>query len=410
MDAETEEDMAKVLEGVRVLELGTFITGPAAGMFLADLGADVVKIERPGTGDPFRAFKGGLYSPHFQTYNRNKRSITLDTADADDLATLQELVRDADVFIQNFRPGTAERLGVGHDQLTRINPRLIYCSITGFGPDGPYRDRPSYDTVAQAASGFLGLLLHPENPRVIGPAIADAVTGFYAAYGILGALVERGRTGAGRKVEVSMLEAMCHFNLDSFTHYYSVGEVMGPYSRPKVSQSYAMECADGKWIALHLSSPEKFWTGLAEAIERPRLFDDPRFADRPARIEHQPDLIALMQPIFKTRTRNEWCQRLEEHGVPFSAIYQSDEALEDPQARHLELLVEAAHPTMGTFRTVRSPVSFDGERSLAVRPPPALGEHNDEVRAELARRQATPAADTVTPWTGTRGRQESSLR
>jgi len=385
--------MAGMLDGIRVLELGTFITGPAAGMFLADLGADVVKIERPETGDPFRAFRGGLYSPHYQTYNRNKRSITLDTKDEDDLGLLYELVRNGDVFIQNFKPGTAERLGVGHEQLAAINPSLVYCSITGFGPDGPARDRPSYDSVAQAASAFLGLLLNPENPRIIGPALADAVTGFYAAYGVLGALVERGRTGKGRKVEVSMLEAMCHFNLDAFTHYYSMGEIMGPYSRPQVSQSYAMECKDGKWIALHLSSPAKFWDGLAEAMERPNMFDDPRFADRHARIEHQEDLIAYMQPIFKERDRAEWCQRLEQRGVPFSPIYDASEALDDPQAKHLQLLVEAVHPTMGAFRTVRPPVSFDGARSLEVRPPPTLGEHNEEIRAELAARRRKLVAD-----------------
>jgi crotonobetainyl-CoA:carnitine CoA-transferase CaiB-like acyl-CoA transferase len=154
--------MTKVLEGVRVLEQGTFITGPAAGMLLGDLGADVVKIEQPGTGDPFRAFKGGLYSPHYQTYN---------TKDAQDLALFDALVRDADVYIQNFRPGAAERLNTGYERLREINPRLIYCAISGFGQTGPAANRPAYDSVAQAASGFLGLLINPENPRVVGPAI-----------------------------------------------------------------------------------------------------------------------------------------------------------------------------------------------------------------------------------------------
>ena len=180
--------MPNVLADVRVLELGTFITGPAAGMMLADLGADVIKIERPGSGDPFRAFKGGLYSPHYQTYNRNKRSITLDTTDEADLAILDGLVADADVFIQNFRPGVAERLNVGAERLQALNAELIYCALTGFGESGPDVDRPCYDSVAQAASGFLGLLVNPENPRVVGPAIADAMTGIYAALGVLGAL------------------------------------------------------------------------------------------------------------------------------------------------------------------------------------------------------------------------------
>ena len=180
--------MLKVLEDVRVLEMGTFITGPAAAMYLADMGADVIKVERPETGDPFRAFKGGLYSPHFQTYNRNKRSLTLDTKKAADTALLDALVKEADVFIQNFRPGVAEELNAGCERLQAINPRLIYCAISGFGKDGPAADRPAYDTVAQAASGWLRLLINPANPRVVGPAIADSMTGFYAAFGILGAL------------------------------------------------------------------------------------------------------------------------------------------------------------------------------------------------------------------------------
>jgi crotonobetainyl-CoA:carnitine CoA-transferase CaiB-like acyl-CoA transferase len=368
-----------VLKDVRVLEQGTFITGPACGMMLGDLGADVIKVEQPGTGDPFRAFKGGLYSPHFQTYNRNKRSITLNPKEPADRERLYQLVKTADVYIQNFRPGVAEQLGMGEQRLRELNPRLVYCSISGFGPTGPAAARPSYDTVAQAASGYLKLLVNPANPRVVGPAIADAVTGFYAAYGVLGALYERSRTGRGRKVEVSMLEAMAHWNLDAFTHYYSAGEVMGPFSRPRVSQSYVLECKDGKWIALHMSSPEKFWQGLANAIERPDLFQDPRFASREARIAHQEDIIALLSGIFAQRTRTEWCNRLLGEDVPHAPMYGTDEALQDPQAQHLQLLVSARHPTMGEFRTVRPPVTFDGERSLSVRPPPTLGEHNAEL-------------------------------
>ena len=229
--------MSGVLAGVRVLEHGTFITGPCAGMLLADLGADVVKVELPGAGDPFRAFKGGLYSPHFQTYNRNKRSIELDTRKADDREAFDRLVCEADVYIQNFRPGFAEEIGCGEERLRELNPQIVYCAISGWGRDGPSAARPSYDTVAQAASGFLRLLVNPANPRVVGPAIADAMTGFYAALGILGALVERGRStpaappGApgGRRVEVSMFEAMTHFNLDAYTHLFSEQEVMGPY-------------------------------------------------------------------------------------------------------------------------------------------------------------------------------------
>ncbi len=378
--------MARVLAGVRVVEHGTFITGPAAAMLLADLGADVIKVEQPA-GDPFRAFRGGTYSPHYQTYNRNKKSVTLDTRERGDLAHFERLVADADVYIQNFRPGVAEKLGAGEARLRELTPRLVYCAISGFGPDGPAAARPSYDTVAQAASGFLKLLINPANPRVVGPALADALTGFYAAYGILGALYERERLGGatrGRRVEVSMFEAMTHFNLDAFTHLFSEGEVMGPYSRPSVSQSYVLPCADGKWIALHMSSPPKFWTGLAQAIEKPDLFDDPRFATREARIASQEQLIELLSALFRTRDRAEWCRRLEALDVPYAPMYSTDEVPDDPQAQHLQLFVDAvhpAHPESGRWRTVRSPVSFDGERALEVTAPPLLGDHNAVLRS-----------------------------
>ena len=368
--------MTQVLKGLRVVEHGTFITGPAAAMVLADMGAEVVKVELPGTGDPFRAFKGGLYSPHYQTYNRNKHSVALDTRKDTDRETFDKLIEGADVYIQNFRPGFAEQIHAGEARLRALNERLVYCAISGFGQDGPAASRPSYDTVAQAASGYLRLLVNPANPRVVGPAIADAMTGYYAAFGILGALFERQATGHGRKVEVSMFEAMAHFNLDAFTHLFSVGEVMGPYSRPSVSQSYVLECACGGWIALHMSSPEKFWQGLAHAMERPDIFEDERFASRPGRIANQDALIELLGGIFKGRTRDDWCTRLVAQDVPHAPMYRTDEVPDDPQAQHLQLFVDTHHPVMGPSRTVRSPLSFDGERSLDVSPPPTLGEHN----------------------------------
>lgn len=374
--------MANVLAGVRVVEHGTFITGPAAAMLLADLGAEVIKVEQP-SGDPFRAFQGGSYSPHYQTYNRNKKSVRLDTRQADDRQRFEQLVAEADVYIQNFRPGVAERLGAGEARLRELNPRLIYCAISGFGADGPAAARPAYDTVAQAASGFLKLLINPANPRVVGPALADAITGFYAAYGILGALYERlkQQPERGRRVEVSMLEAMTHFNLDAFTHLFSEQEVMGPYSRPSVSQSYVLPCADERWIALHMSSPPKFWEGLAKAIERPTLFDDPKFATREARIRHQEDLIVLLTAAFRQQPRAEWCRRLEALDVPHAPMYDTDEVPQDPQAQHLQLFIDTEHPAGGRWTTVRSPVSYDGERALQVTAPPLLGDHDAALRS-----------------------------
>ncbi|MEN7538155.1 CaiB/BaiF CoA transferase family protein [Aurantiacibacter flavus] len=371
--------MAKPLHGIRVLDMGTFITGPACGMLLADLGAEVIKVEMPETGDPFRAFKGDLYSPHYQTYNRNKKSITLNTKTSEeDRKALDELVETADVFIQNFRPGVAERLFVDAARLQEINPRLVYVDISGFGNDGPWKDRPAFDTVSQAASGFLRLLVNPGNPRVVGPAIGDAVTGFYAAYGVLAALYEREKTGKGRRVETSMFEAMAHFNLDDFTHYLSADEVMGPWSRPHVSQSYVFECADGGWIALHMSSPPKFWENLAEAVGQPDMLARPEFESRPARIANYENVVKFLAPIFAEKPRAYWEERLTSLEVPHSAVYSSKEVLEGDLAKHHRIEV-SGEGQRGTFRTIRNPIRFDGEAESDLTPPPELGQHNEEI-------------------------------
>jgi crotonobetainyl-CoA:carnitine CoA-transferase CaiB-like acyl-CoA transferase len=224
--------MSEVLRGIRIVEQGTFITGPCAGMMLADLGADVIKVESP-EGDPYRSYQGSHYSPHFQAYNRNKRSIALDLKKDADRTLFDGLVREADVYIQNFRPGTAERLGAGVERLRQLNPGLVYGSISGFGSSGPYVDRPSYDSVAQALSGFLSVVVDAERPRFLGPALADAITGMYAAYGVLGALVERSRTGRGTLVEVSMLEAMAHFAVEPFAAFFALGEAPKSSDRPQ---------------------------------------------------------------------------------------------------------------------------------------------------------------------------------
>lgn len=377
--------MAKPLSNITVLEMGTFITGPAAGMLLADLGATVIKIEQPKVGDPFRAFRGKLYSPHFQTYNRNKKSITLDTRLPDDLAVFEALLADADVFIQNFRPGVADKIGVSPARLHGLNPRLVYASISGFGNEGPDRDRPAFDTVAQAVSGFLRLLVNPVHRRVVGPALADATTGFYAAYGVLAALYERERTGKGRLVETSMFESMAHFNLDDFTHYFSDNQIMGPYSRPNVSQSYVFECSDEAWIALHMSSPPKFWENLAIAVGQPDMLSLPMFESREARIANYENVIGFLAPIFKTRDRRAWCDILRELEVPHAPVNTSQEAIESEQAKALQLCIEDPHGPHGVFRTIRSPVTFDGERALEVTAPPVLGAHDDELVAPLRR-------------------------
>lgn len=387
--------MPQVLHGIRVLDQGTFITGPCAAMMLADLGADVVKIESP-EGDPYRSYQGGTYSPHFQAYNRNKRSLCLDLKRPEDRELFDGLVREADVYVQNFRPGTAERLGAGPGRLHELNPRLVYCSISGFGATGPYADRPSYDSVAQALSGFLSVVVDPERPRFLGPALADAITGIYAAYGVLGALFERTRTGRGRVVEVSMLEAMAHFSVEPFAAYFALGEVPTSSDRPRLAQAHILRTCDGGLIAIHLSSLEKFWLGLTTALEAPQLRTDPRFATRLARIDHYEALGAELDALFRKRPLTEWIARLNENDVPFAPINRIDAAVTDPQVRHLGLIVPVASAHQATH-AVRPALQFDGEHATSVAPAPLLDEHGASIRAAIARGERWPSPQPSAP-------------
>lgn len=372
------------LTGIRVVEQGAFITGPFASMLLADLGADVIKVERPGTGDAFRAYDGTQYAPTFQAFNRNKRSITINNCTEADRTILDDLIRSADVYIHNFRPGVAERLHVGYERLRELNERLVYCAISGLGTDGPYADRPSYDSVAQAYSGMFSLTLDPDQPRISGPAVADAVTGLYAAQGVLAALVRRGVRGEGQLVEISMLEAMSHFLIEPYSSYFGTGINPGPYGRAAVSQSYAMRCADANLIALHLSSPPKFWLGLLEATGLQHLATDERFADHQSRVRHHEDLRLELQEAFTKRPRTEWLELLVQHDVPHAPILEPDQALEDPQFQHLRLAVDATHRTEGPVRSIRPAHRFGHHIQTRITPPPVLGEHDAEIRADLA--------------------------
>ena len=380
------------LQGVRVVEQGAFITGPYAAMLLADMGADVVKVERPGTGDAFRGYDGTQYAPTFQAFNRNKRSVTIDNRDDADRAVLDDLIRSADVYLHNFRPGVAERLHVGYERLRELNPRLVYCAISGLGPDGPYVDRPAYDSVAQAYSGMFSLTLDPDQPKIAGPAVADAVTGMYAAQGVLGALVRRGIDGHGHLVEISMLEAMAHFLVEPYASYFGTGANPGPFGRAAVSQSFAMRCADGHVVALHLSSPPKFWLGVLEATGLQHLAHDDRFADHQARVRHHEQLRVELQQAFTKRPRDEWLAELVQHDVPHAPVLEPDATLRDPQFQHLKLAVDATHPTEGPVRTIRPAHRFDHRIQTEITPPPALGEHDAEIRAELALQRRAASA------------------
>ncbi|MGH8129724.1 MAG: CaiB/BaiF CoA transferase family protein [Steroidobacteraceae bacterium] len=385
--------LPSVLHGVRIVEQGTFITGPCAAMMLADLGADVIKIESP-EGDPYRSYQKGLYSPHFQAYNRNKRSIVCDLKQAADREVFDQLIANADVYIQNFRPGTAERLGAGSRRLRGIALKLVYCSISGFGADGPYAERPSYDSVAQALSGFLSVVVDAERPRFLGPALADAITGIYAAYGILGALFERTHTGQGRLVEVSMLEAMAHFAVEPFAAYFALGEVPKSSDRPRLAQAYILRTADDRLLVIHLSSLEKFWQGLTTALEADELSRDRRFSKRLARIDNYEALGEELDRHFRKRPLADWVARLSANDVPFAPINGIDSVVNDPQARHLGIVVPVEAAKQGGIQAVRPALQFDGKRATAVSAAPLLNEDGDAIRAALARDRGWPAAAT----------------
>lgn len=375
--------MKDALSDILVIELGTVLTAPLAGMMLADMGARVIKVEHPDGGDPFRRHAGKLYSPHFTAYNRNKESIQLDLRSDEGKADLATLIAKADVLLDNYRSGVMSRLGFDDARLKDLNPRLIHCSITGFGAEGPYRDRPCYDAVAMALSGVSSQMIDPERPSLNGPSMSDNITGMYAAYGILAALHKRSRNGEGARVELSMLEASIAFSPEGYSQYTRLGRVPEPLSRVSVSQSYAFRCADGRLVSVHLSSVEKFWQGFVNAIERPDLLTDERFSTPAARAGHYLELAETVGTTMETQSREEWCRRFEANDVPFAPVNSVPEVMEDPQVKHLDVFYQVEHPEHGAITSIHRPVRINGERGPVDKAPPALGEHNDSIRAEF---------------------------
>jgi len=370
----------KLLKDIRILEFGAFITGPFAAMLLAELGADVIKVEKPGSGDPFRAFRSGHYSPAFQAHNRHKRSITLDYTKPEGLATLQALVKTADVVVINSRPAVAKSIGIDYEAMREINPRLVYCAITGFGPDGPYADRPAFDNVGQALSGWGSRHRRGDDPRVVGPAIADPVTSYYAAMGILAALHERDLSGKGHLIEVNMLESMIGLATEPIASYFDSGEPIPVLYRGAMSQAYNLTCKDGKRIGLHMSSPDKFWQGLCRVIGRPELVA--KYPTRMDRAKHYDTLAMELNEIFGQRKRDEWIPLLEREDVPFAPEHEIQDLADDAQVRHLDVFYEIEHPKYGTIKGIQPPIHVDSTRLEDLRPPPDLGEHSDEILRE----------------------------
>lgn len=379
------------LAGIRVLEIASYVTGPYAAALLADLGASVVKLEEPTQGDPFRGWGRGGYSPTFRSVNRGKRSVGVDLRTDDGLAIALELAERSDVLVENLRPGALDRLGLGEAVLRGRNPRLVFCSISGFGARGPYRDRPGYDTVGQAMSGLLGLLTDLDRPLPMGISLSDHITGIFAAVGILAALAGRGRDGPGRRVETSLLQATTAFVAENAARYFDEGEVPTRATRARIAQAYAFTAGDGLPFAVHLSSPPKFWAGLTTAVDRPDLRDDPRFVDRAARVANYDVLHELLTEIFTTAPRAEWLARLEANDVPAGPINRLDEVFADPGVEALGLVREVVHPTAGSMRLLGSAVTVDGVDEAGIVPPPLLGEHTTDVLRELGRDDATIA-------------------
>ena len=373
-----------VLKNVTVIECATYVTGPYATALLADLGARIIKIEAPPDGDPYRYFAPGeYYSPNFAHLNRNKESISLDLKAPEGMEVCLDLVKEADVFIENFRPGTAERLGLGYETLNNLNPRLVYCSISAFGQSGPSGKKPGFDTLGQAMGGLLSLLTDPEEPKIMGIALSDYITGLSAAYGILGGIMARGTTGQGLKVETSLLPATLSFTGETAAGYLSTGVVPTRIARVKNSHAFAFVAKDKLPLAIHCSVPEKFWLAFLKAVDRMDIAEDERYKTRDDRRQNFEQLEKELAPTFAAKDRDQWLGLLEEYDVPSSPLYNVKEVLEDDQVLHLDLMEEVEHPEAGRLKLVSGPVRYKGLSEKKSTPPPLPGEHTESILTGL---------------------------
>ena len=375
--------MTAALEDITVLEFASYVSGPYAGMMLGDLGAEVIKVEDPKSGDPFRGWGAADYSATFGSVNRNKKSIILNLKSTEGVAAAIALTEEADVLIENFRPGTMDRLGLGYEKLSAINPRLVYCSVTGFGGTGPYAKRPGYDTVGQAMGGLLSVLTDIESPKGMGISLSDHLTGMMAAYGCLGALAARERTGKGQRVETSLLTSTLSFLGENAARYFEEGKIPSRKTRTQTAQVYSFVARDGKPFVVHLSSPPKFWKGLCKVAGHDEWFDDERFADKAKRRANYDELEGLLAAVFKTETREHWLERLLEEDVPSAPIYTLDETLADPQVQHLRLIHEVPHSKVGSVKLVESGVRMSETPPKIRAAAPLHGEHTEEILKRL---------------------------
>ena len=371
------------LDGIRVIDLSRVVSGPLCTMNLADMGADVVKLEEPGRGDESRAFgppfRGGE-SPYYLSVNRNKRSCTVNLKRDAGKAILWRLLDTADVVVQNFRPGAMARLGLDYDAVAARHPRLIYCSISGFGDSGPDAVRPGYDLVVQGESGLMDLTGEADGPPTrIGTSIADLTAGVMAAQGITLALYARQTTGRGQHVKIAMLDAVASLLTYNAGNYFATGE--SPTRRgndhPSVVPYQTLRAKDG-WMNLAVAN-DSLWVRYCDAIERPDLRDDPRFATAPERVNHRDTLVPIIVALTAARTVQQWVDLLGAAGVPCGRIRNVAEVCTNPQLTERGKVVNRPHPTAGIVTMIGLPIELSDTPGRIQTAPPLLGEHTDDV-------------------------------
>ncbi len=375
------------LAGIRVLDFTSFIAGPYAGMLLADLGAEVIKVEAPPRGDPsrYREDDSG-YSSGFAATNRNKESLLLDLKSPGGQEVLRRLVADVDVLLISLRPRSRAAIGLSYEQVSAINPRLVYCSLTGLGETDAARDKPAFDTTAQALSGLLSLVTGDvDSPVRIKAYLADQLSGLYGVYGILGALVARERTGRGQEVRTSLLQASIAFCVSNFYHYWAASQSGDPEANSSLrTAGYLLRAGDGLPFAVHVPpSPAKNWIAFTDGLGRPDLRQDPRFSDKEARERNYETLHGLVAEHVKQHPRAYWLGRLEEFDVPCAPIYGLGEVFLDPLVTSLGILHQVPDPRGRPRSTVGAGVSLSATPTVPAERAPLAGEHNRAILARL---------------------------
>ena len=374
------------LDGVRVLDLSRVLAGPFCGMLLADLGADVIKVEDTGTGDESRTWpphKDGE-SAAFLVINRNKRDMTLDLKSPEGVEVLTRMVARADVLIENFRTGTMESFGLGYDTLAAINPRLVYASVSAFGRSGPRKDGAGYEALMQAFSGIMSITGEPDGAPVrCGVSFLDLTTGIFCAFGIVNALLHRERTGLGQRVDGSLLETavtLLNYHAEGYLLTGAQPKPLGS-SHPSLSPYRNFRCRDGQWVFI-AGANDRFWQRLAPALGLPELATDPRFAVNIQRVKHRRELEAALETAIGQQDREPLLKILEEAGVPATPVNTVQQVMEDAQTAARSMIERVVHPRLGEIPVVGTPLKFSRMRPSVRRPAPQQGEHTDEILAE----------------------------